>query len=29
MGIVLFDSDEEIFGIYDALKSQWYYTDFW
>ena len=24
-----FDSDEEIFGLYDALKSQWYYSDSW
>ena len=24
-----FDSDEEIFGLYDAIKSQWYYSDTW
>ena len=24
-----FDSDEEIFGIYNAIKSQWLYTDYW
>jgi len=24
-----FDSDEEIFGIYDAIKSQWHYSDTW
>jgi hypothetical protein len=24
-----FDSDEEIFGLYDAIKSRWYYSDTW
>ena len=24
-----FDSDEEIFGLYDAVKSQWFYSDTW
>jgi len=24
-----FASDEEIFGLYDAVKSQWYYSDIW
>jgi hypothetical protein len=24
-----FDSDEEIFGLYDAIKSQWLYSDNW
>ena len=24
-----FDSDEEIFGFYDAIKSQWFYSDNW
>ena len=24
-----FDSDEEMFGLYDAVKSQWYYSDNW
>lgn len=24
-----FDSDEEIFGLYDAIKSQWFYSDTW
>ena len=24
-----FDSDIEIYGLYDGLKSQWYYTDHW
>jgi hypothetical protein len=24
-----FDSDEEIFGLYDAFKSQWFYSDNW
>jgi hypothetical protein len=24
-----FDTDEEIFGLYDAIKSQWFYSDTW
>jgi hypothetical protein len=24
-----FDADEEIFGVYDALRSQWRYSDTW
>jgi hypothetical protein len=24
-----FASDEEIFGLYDAIRSQWFYTDTW
>jgi hypothetical protein len=24
-----FDSDEEMFGLYDAVRSQWYYSDNW
>ena len=24
-----FDADEEIFGIYDAVKCRWYYSDNW
>jgi len=24
-----FDSDEEIFGLYDAIKSRWFYSDTW
>jgi len=24
-----FDSDEEIFGVYDAIKSQWHYSENW
>ncbi len=24
-----FDSDEEIFGTYNAIKSQWFYSDTW
>ena len=24
-----FDSDEEIFGLYDAVKCQWFYSDTW
>ena len=24
-----FDSDEEIYGIYDAIKSRWLYADSW
>ncbi len=24
-----FASDEEIFGLYDAIKSQWFYSDNW
>jgi len=24
-----FESDEEIFGLYDAVKSQWYFSDSW
>jgi hypothetical protein len=24
-----FDSDEEMFGLYDAVRSRWYYSDNW
>ena len=24
-----FDSDEEIFGLYDSIKSRWHYNDHW